>query len=169
MATLKTADQGLIFTSCIFNIDKVSVQNIESIWKERYELSGSLEPELSPSFRYYSKEMGSNLKRLIIWGNIHYPREELVAGKLWADNIESEHLEAGNRTINMDIGLLVKEQMVLATSKPYAHRVYLGSGVYADLTYKYENKSYQFLPWTYPDYKCPEKVNLFNSLRTRLF
>ncbi|MBC77834.1 MAG: hypothetical protein CME64_17645 [Halobacteriovoraceae bacterium] len=169
MAKLKAADKGLIFSSCIFNHEKIDATAVESIWKERYRLSGSLIPQTTPSFAYYSKEMGSGLSRLILWSHEHYCREELVAGKLWADGVEGQHLDSESRVINMDIGILVKEQMILATSKPYAHRIYLGSGVYADLTYKYENKSYQFLPWTYPDYKCPEKVELFNSLRTRLF
>ncbi len=71
--------------------------------------------------------------------------------------------------VNIDIGAVYKEQVLLSTSKPYSHRIYLRDGVHAELTYTYENKSYHFLPWTYPDYQHEEKLEFFNSLRKRLF
>ncbi|MCO4755130.1 MAG: DUF4416 family protein [Bacteriovoracaceae bacterium] len=169
MAQLKVADKGLIFASCIFNPEQFSLERLLSVWAQRYSLSGTFNPEFNPSLQYYSKEMGSDLQRVILWSDELYIREELIEGKLWADGVESQSLLEGNRVVNIDMGLLLKEQMLLATSKPYAHRIYLRDGVYVDLTYKYENKSYNFLPWTYPDYQSGEKVELFNSLRPILF
>ncbi len=41
---------------------------------------------------------------------------------------------------------------MLATGKNYSHRIYIGRGIYADLTLIYQRGAYQALPWTYPDY-----------------
>jgi len=57
------------------------------------------------------------------------------------------------------------DKLVLATTKPCGHRPYLGQGIYADLTLTYQNKSYQPLPWTYPDYAAQEIIQMFNHLR----
>lgn len=169
MARFRKADQGLIFASCIFNHKEFSLDRLETLWRGRYQLSGVNHPKFNPSLQYYSKEMGPHLQRVIIWSDLPYEREEMVAGKLWADCIERESSIAGKRTVNIDVGLILKEQVLLSTSKPYSHRIYLRDGVWAELTYTYENKSYHFLPWTYPDYQNPEKVELFNSLRLGLF
>ncbi|MEX0797878.1 MAG: DUF4416 family protein [Bacteriovoracaceae bacterium] len=169
MARLRKADQGLIFTSCLFNQDELALETVQNLWGRRYKLSGKEFPKFNPSLDYYSKEMGENLKRVFFWSNEFFEREELIEGKLWSHELEQEFSVDGKRSLNMDIGVILKEQVLLATSKPYAHRIYLRKGVWAELTYIYENKSYHFLPWTYPDYRCSEKIKLFNSLRPGLF
>jgi hypothetical protein len=47
---------------------------------------------------------------------------------------------------------LLRERFVLATGKNFTHRIYLGRGIYADLTLVYRGGGFQALPWTYPDY-----------------
>jgi hypothetical protein len=41
---------------------------------------------------------------------------------------------------------------VLATGKNYSHRIYIGEGIYAELTLVFERGAFRPLPWTYPDY-----------------
>ncbi len=57
---------------------------------------------------------------------------------------------------------------MLATGKNYLHRIYLGRGVYADLTLIYEKGGFQPLPWTYPDYASPEVRAVLALMRERL-
>ena len=54
--------------------------------------------------------------------------------------------------VNIDPGYLLFERFVLATGKNYSHRIYIGEGIYADLTLIYQQGAYRPLPWTYPDY-----------------
>ena len=169
MAKLQEAEKGLFFFSVIYNQDSFNFGEVEEVLSRRYDLSGHLHPQLNPSLDYYSKEMGKSLERVLFWSNQKFSRSELIEGKLWADQIEQETSFEGARTINLDAGMIFKEQLLLATSKPYSHRIYLRDGVWAELNYKYENKSYHFLPWTYPDYRCEEKIKFFNSLRLGLF
>jgi len=71
----------------------------------------------------------------------------------------------GARTVNIDFGVLSLENVILATNKPFAHRVYLTNGVYLDLTYIYQDRTYNKVPWTYPDYAHPEIISFFNLAR----
>jgi hypothetical protein len=58
-------------------------------------------------------------------------------------------------------------KLVLATTKNYSHRIYLGQGIFGDVHMQFTNKSYQPQPWTYPDYKDEKNVKFFNFVRKR--
>ncbi len=60
---------------------------------------------------------------------------------------------------------MAKEQVLLATGKPYSHRIYLSDGVFAELVYYFKEKSFHKVSWTYPDYQHEEKIKFFNSIR----
>ncbi len=89
--------------------------------------------------------------------------------KKQAESIEiSSALLTTRRTINIDPGYVALEQVVLSTSKPYSHRIHLADGIYTDLVYIFQNKNYQILPWTYPDYQEIAKINYFLKIRQEL-
>ena len=56
----------------------------------------------------------------------------------------------------------------LATGKNFVHRIYLDKGVFSDLNLTFKGKSFIPLPWTYPDYKNLEVIEIFNWMRTYL-
>lgn len=102
--------------------------------------------------KYYAEEMGGGLfRRLLAFEPLVAP-ERLAAIKLATNAIEQACARDGRRTVNIDPGILSLERFVLATGKNYTHRIYLGQGIYADLTLIYRRGAYQTLPWTYPDY-----------------
>jgi hypothetical protein len=116
---------------------------------------------------YYEQEMGAPLLRR--WGCSRslVPQDQLAAIKLKTNELESRWLVAGRRQINVDPGILSAERLVLATGKNFSHRIYLGFGVFGDLTLIYSKGSYRPLAWTYPDYQTPEAIAMFNILRSR--
>ena len=116
---------------------------------------------------YYEQEMGIPLFRR--WGTLArlIPPDQLVAVKLNAYVLENQWAVDGKRRINLDPGLLSAERLVLATGKNYTHRLYLGRGIYGDLTLIFSRGTFQPLPWTYPDYRDPEAIDMFNRLRER--
>lgn len=118
--------------------------------------------------RYYEKEMGSPLARKYGTFREEVDQEALPRLKWEARRVEGVYRSAsGGRRVNIDPGLLLPERLVLATTKPSAHRPYLGSGIYADLTLVYHKRSYRPLEWTYPDYRTPETLQMMNDLRER--
>jgi hypothetical protein len=116
--------------------------------------------------RYYSEEMGEKLLRK--WVSFQKIRERayLVMAKHTAVALEEELSRSGKRTLNIDPGYVDDAQVVLSTSKNYSHRIYIGMGYYAEVTLVYKNRAFQALEWTYPDYKVPEALQFFDTLRS---
>jgi hypothetical protein len=74
------------------------------------------------------------------------------------------------RRINLDPGYLTEAKVVLATTKDYAHRIYLGSGIFAEVALRYKEAAKSFVPleYTYRDYEAAETIRLMNDARGRL-
>jgi hypothetical protein len=143
----------------------------ESCWRELEDRFGPMDflAAVSPFHftSYYDREMGVPLFRR--WGTFQrlLAPDRLVSVKELTNELEEGRRIDGKRQINLDPGLLSAERLVLATGKNYSHRIYLGKGIFADLTLIFSQGSFQPLPWTYPDYRDPEAVALFNILRER--
>jgi hypothetical protein len=114
---------------------------------------------------YYCKEMGTHLERYFLLFEPLKDRDELAYVKRVTNKIEETYTTQNSRKVNIDPGYIALEHLVLATTKGYNHRIYLGSGIFADLTLVFENGTYRGLPWTYPDYGSSELRALFNSWR----
>ncbi|HEC78181.1 MAG TPA: DUF4416 family protein [candidate division WOR-3 bacterium] len=115
---------------------------------------------------YYNKEMGQGLlRRWEVFENPFTP-EILVDAKLRTNELEKKYLnEKGGRKINLDPGLLSLSNLILASTKNYSHRIYLGRGIYAEVTLLYRNGGFQVLEWTYPDYREKSTLEFFNKAR----
>lgn len=114
---------------------------------------------------YYTEEMGAELFRKIYSKKEVVKREQIIDIKIKANDIEEQTSVNNKRVFNIDPGYLATEHFVLSTAKGYAHRPYLGKGVYADLTLIYRDKNFSELEWTYPDYKSSELQNILKEIR----
>lgn len=115
---------------------------------------------------YYEKEMGGDLKKLFHFFEILKNPEFLVELKHLCYQLEQKHsLPSGNRRINIDPGYISLSKVVLSTFKDFSHRIYLGKGVFGEVTLIFKNKTYTELSWTYPDYRQKGVIELFNRAR----
>jgi len=114
---------------------------------------------------YYEGEMGTPLFRRFFVGERPVGRDALARIKVRMEAIEEKLSEGGRRTVNLDPGILTAENFILATGKNYTHRVYLGEGVFADLTLEYRDGEFRPLPWTYPDYASEGIRSLLRGVR----
>ncbi len=114
---------------------------------------------------YYQPEFGQNLKKKIISFKKLIPPEKLAQIKTITNKIEQKFKTGHNRNINIDPGYLNLAKLVLATTKDFAHRIYLGKGIYAEITLTYKGKTYCSHDWTYPDYRTQEYIEIFNNIR----
>jgi hypothetical protein len=117
---------------------------------------------------YYEPEMGRVLwRRLSGFGPLIAP-EQLPEIKIRTNALESRFLnEREGRTVNIDPGYLAASKFILATGKDYSHRIYLGQGIYGDLTLWFQKGAFTPLPWTYPDYASQPLIGLIHLLRRR--
>lgn len=115
---------------------------------------------------YYAREMGTPLTRCFLYGTRLVPREALLRLKLATNAIEEMLARPdGTRRINLDPGIMSAENFVLATTKNHAHRIYLGEGIFAEVTLRFRKDGFEPLDWTYPDYRCEEIRRVLNRLR----
>jgi hypothetical protein len=114
---------------------------------------------------YYAPEMGAELRKQFISFAPMIAVETLPELKLKTNAIEQAYAVGGKRRINIDPGYVTHAQMVLATTKAFSHRVYLGQGIFAELTYVCKGKEFLPLEWTYPDYRKPFAREFFRQVR----
>ena len=95
------------------------------------------------------------------------PQDRLADIKWQALEIEKQWAVNEKRRLNLDPGLITAERLVLATGKNFSHRIYLGKGIFADLTLIFEKGTYRPLAWTYPDYKDEWAIGMFNKIREK--
>src|SRR5581483_1463708 len=69
------------------------------------------------------------------------------------------------RPLNLDPGLLSLGKFLLATTKDQAHRIYLRDGIFAEVTLRFEARSFEPWPWTYADYCLPSVREFLNRAR----
>jgi len=117
---------------------------------------------------HYDAEMGHPVMKCIASFQRLLPREEIAAVKRTAVALEERFSVDGKRRVNLDPGLLTMENFVLSTGKNYSHRIYLGTGVWAEVTLLFtKNGEIQPLPWTYRDYLREPASSFLLSLRSR--
>jgi hypothetical protein len=128
---------------------------------------------VSPPFeftqtRYYEATMGPGLqKQFLVFGLV--TADSLAHAKLRTNALEEALAEAGRypvpRPLNLDPGLLSLGKFLLATTKDQAHRIYLGQGIFAEVTLRYQDGAFHPWPWTYADYRQPAVLEFLGAVR----
>lgn len=123
---------------------------------------------------FYQEEMGAGILRKFIFFECLIDPGLLGSIKVHTCAIEKS-LALGTeadvkRRINLDPGYVTEAKVVLATTKDYSHRLYIGNGIYAEVTLRYGNKDRRFSPfeYTYLDYRTDTYRTMFNHGRNLL-
>ena len=138
---------------------------------------------------YYAEEMGAPIKRRFFSFRDRIDPAGLADIKLRTNIMERRIADAFRkpvpRPVNLDPGYLTLSKLVLATTKDYAHRIYLRDGIYADIgqnitgwaqlrvkgaggaeiTLRYHKGRFEAMPWTYPDYRTEAYHRFFLQVR----
>ena len=120
---------------------------------------------------YYEKEFGLNLLQKIISFRRLIECEKLAEIKYVTNDLEKYILEndthANKRNINLDSGYVSLDKFILASTKKGPARIYLQKGIYAEITLEFQFKSFIPSKYTYANYKIPEYISFFNSVRQK--
>jgi hypothetical protein len=119
----------------------------------------------------FDLEMGENLSKRVISFAELLPVEKFPEVKLFANDLEWEYrehlIDRSRRLVNIDPGYVTLSKVVLASTRNYAHHIYLGQGVYAELLLRYHRGALRNLPWTYPDFRTHLVHSFFSRTRDR--
>lgn len=114
---------------------------------------------------YYRDELGWPLTRkFIFFGNKIDPLS-LPDIKHSTNTLEEALASSGNRNINIDPGYMTLSKVVLASTKNYSHRLYIGKGIFAELTLVHVKGRYRPHLFTYRDYASDECAQIFAAAR----
>lgn len=102
---------------------------------------------------YYEPEMGRSILRRFLAFQAPMPPDELASAKVRCNQIEEDLSVEGKRTVNIDVGYLDHNKIILASAKEEGQKIYLGQGIYADLMGRFRDGRYQPFDWTFPDYR----------------
>ena len=144
---------------------------IEKIPAELIKAFGSVDM-VSPWFPfdytdYYEPEMNAPLFRRMLTFKELIKQSSLADIKTLTNEIESNYSREEKRLVNIDPGYMLQERFVLATGKNFAHRIYIGKKIYADLTLIYTKGEFKKLPWTYPDYSNKKMLSFLRQVRKK--
>lgn len=133
------------------------------------EIADRSEPFVFTETDYYTATMGSGLKKQFLAFLRPIDPATLPDIKLETGEWEEEYVRLGRhpepRPLNLDPGYLTAAKLVLASTKDHAHRLYLGNGIYGEVTLYFRQGRWQDREWTYPDYRRADFQEFFLRLR----
>ncbi len=146
------------------------IGSMEELWPE--QLAGvrrSFDPFPFVQSGYYEKEMGPGLMRTWVAFHNQVGQDVLVRFKHRAVALEEKLTKPGaGRRINIDPGLVTMHSLLLTTRKHSGHRIYLGDGVFVEMTLIFQHQRFEPFAWTYPDYRLERVIDFFGQLRDDL-
>ena len=121
---------------------------------------------------YYVNEAGPNMVRqFMAFENLIDP------GRLGTIKHETNCMEQDlaksldtpcPRPVNFDPGVIEPSKLILASTKNFAHRIYIGNHMYAEVTMTYNKGKWETFPFTFPDYKSGRYNAYLNKVRQAL-
>lgn len=117
---------------------------------------------------YYEKEMGDIIDRAFFSFERLIEADQLAGVKKQTNRLEDEMaplFTTVKRPVNLDPGYIEHAKVILASTKNFYHRIYLGGGIFAEVTMHFKNNTFQFFPWTYPDYQSKDYQDFFLKIR----
>lgn len=157
-----------LLLSSILGADLALVdQAVERFAQQYGELCFVSEPLPFGHTAYYGDELGPQpARRFVAVRQLLDDPSRLCRIKRGCSRLEvALGRPGGGRQVNIDPGYLNAHQLVVASTKPRAHRIYLGQGIYADLMLTHAGGVFSAMPWTYPDYASAQLREIFASLR----
>ncbi|HWR58136.1 MAG TPA: DUF4416 family protein [Thermodesulfovibrionales bacterium] len=161
-------EETLLFTGALYR----KKEYIVLARKKLEELFGEVILETAPMpwdySSYYEDELGRPMERVFFFFRDRIDPLSLAGIKLATNDTEQQLSTEGKRNINLDPGYITPSKVVLASTKNYSHRIYIGKGIFAEVTLVYKDGKYRPHLFTYRDYASDEYAEIFQKARKLL-
>jgi hypothetical protein len=123
---------------------------------------------------YYKDQTGTSILRQFVSIEKLISPEILADVKLRTNGLEQELADKMTlpeplpRPVNLDPGIIEPSKLILATTKNYSHRIYIGKKIYAEVTLIFDRGSWRPFDYTYPDYRQQCYFDFFSRVRSKL-
>jgi hypothetical protein len=121
---------------------------------------------------YYGPTMGGDLKKTFFAFQRLVDTGTLPELKRTSNRWEAEYAALArhpeSRPLNLDPGYIMPGKLVLASTKDHSHRLYVGQGIFAEVTLYFKDRAWQVRDWTFPDYRRADYQAFFSQCRDYL-
>ncbi len=121
---------------------------------------------------YYAEQTGPDILRRFVSIEKLIDPGRLAKLKHKTNRLEQHLADRLNRDVprpvNLDPGIIEPAKLVLASTKNYSHRIYIGNKIYAEVTLIYGKGAWKPFEYTYPDYRQQCYFDFFTEVRTKL-
>jgi hypothetical protein len=121
---------------------------------------------------YYKHETGDTILRQFVSFKDLIDPGELAEAKLKTNemekNLASKLRPDLPRPVNLDPGIIEPSKLILASTKNFAQRIYIGKNIWAEITLSYRKAGWKIFDYTYPDYRQEIYHKFFDKVRTNL-
>ncbi len=172
MWTLKKPDPVKLIIGILASNEKMLTAAVEMI-KAKF---GKCDLE-SPTWpfthtKYYEKETVTEiLKKFITVEKLTAP-DKIAEIKLKTNKMEVKLAKMANtglsRPVNLDPGYIEPSKLVLASTKNFAHRIYIGKKIWAEVTLVYNKGKWIPFEYTFPDHKEERYHDFFSQVREKV-
>ena len=153
MAKPESVDPVKLFVAVLWATPGAMASALESLCSHWGEIDFAGADHPFDVTDYYEPEMGAGLCRRLVSFLRLVPPDSLCQAKCVCNDIEDRLAGEKGRRVNLDIGYLDHNKIVLASFKSAGQKIYLREGVWADLVARYRNGSYRPFEWTFPDFR----------------
>jgi hypothetical protein len=172
MWTLKKPDRVKLIIGILAADEKILNAAVDMI-KAKFGAC-DFESEVWP-FRhteYYAQESGTEiLKKFVTVEKLIAP-DKLAAIKHKTNKMEMKLADMADgdlsRPVNLDPGYIEPSKLVLASTKNFSHRIYIGKKIWAEVTLIYNKGKWTTFEYTFPDHKEERYHGFFSQVRDRL-
>lgn len=121
---------------------------------------------------YYDEEIGPRILRQFVTFEQLVDPGELARIKHQTNALEQDLAQMlaypTLRPVNLDPGYIEPSKLVLASTKNFSHRIYIGQNMYAEVTLIVDKGVWSALRYTFPDYRQGNYNAFFEEVRQRL-
>ncbi|NQV34849.1 MAG: DUF4416 family protein [Phycisphaeraceae bacterium] len=121
---------------------------------------------------YYDQETGPSILRGFVTIDQPIHPGKLAQIKHQTNDIEKALAQSLSeyaiRPVNLDPGIIEPSKLVLASTKNFSHRIYIGQNMFAEITLIFDKGQWRFTPYTYPDYQTPHYLAFFSQVREKI-
>lgn len=121
---------------------------------------------------YYNDEMGTRILRKFVCFEKLIEPGKLAKIKILTNKYEQKLAKSLAlplpRPVNLDPGFIEPSKLVLASTKNFSHRIYIGKKMYAEVTLIYDKRQWRHFVYTFPDYQQQCYFDFFSKVRERL-
>lgn len=168
MGAVRPPEEAVLFIGSLFSQKEIFHKTCP-VLKETFGDFLFVSPVMPWDFTsYYNEELGTPVYRSFVFFDSMYDPSLLSDAKLATNDLELSFSHEGKRQINLDPGYITLSKLVLASTKNYSHRIYLGKGIYGEITLSYRDGCFHPLQHTYNDYKDSRFLNIFENVRSLL-